>query len=98
MESPKDAQFRKKLESIVAFKAKDFEGAHAKAIEIGMKRSKDESVRNTMGDVEIQLTFCYVQTLDVVGENIEGREIWSSLTDVRELPEVCVTNPPAQTI
>ncbi len=98
MDSPTNPHIRKTLESIIIFQAKDFNEAHAKAVEIGTQRAENESVRNGMGEIEIRLTLCSVETLDMVQKILHGFEVWSRLTDVNEFPEVCLTKPPVQTI
>jgi hypothetical protein len=89
--------FFKKLESIIVFKAGDFADAHRTALEIGEKRAVNESIRDDTG-VRLKLTFCYVSNLDIVGPEIEGREVWSRLSDDSSDSSPDLGRSPTQTI
>lgn len=68
----------------MVFQAEDFDRALALARQLGTKRQEGESVFNKAGQAELRLVFCYVENLDVIGEFIENKEVWSRLSDIED--------------
>ena len=98
LDSPKDRAWRKALRSLIVFQARDFTHAHKLANAAGEKTAKEKSILESSGTPEIRLTFCYVETLDIVGRRMEMSEVWSQISsDARGLkPDPDRT--PSQTI
>jgi len=98
VDSAKDPDFHKCLRSLVVFKSTGFDDATNKAREIGTQRAVAESIRDKEGVAEVELTFCYVETLDAIGPEIVGQEVWSALSDAVEDIRVDPLRVPSQTI
>ena len=81
LDSAKDPAFKKALRSLIVFRARDFEEAHGFAMEAGKKNAEDKSISDKAGAKELRLTFCYAETLDIVGAEIELSEVWCQLSD-----------------
>jgi hypothetical protein len=79
--SKTDSNWKRTMESLVVFRARDFESAKIKALEIANQKSVTEGVRYHNGEEIISLVFSHIKNLDIVGSEIENKEVWAKLSD-----------------
>jgi hypothetical protein len=94
LESKVDPTFKRKLESLVVFRSGDFSSAKQVALKLSKEKIQSEGVRDDQGSEVITLKFCHIKSLDVIGTDIENREVWAKISD----EEIDNVSEPAQTI
>ena len=86
------------VESLIVFRAKDFQEAKNRAVSIGRQYAEDGKVYDNSGSIAIEMKLCRVLNLDIIGPNIEGAEVWSKVSELDSAMKVDLISEPTQTI
>src|SRR5262245_35592238 len=88
LESPSDREFHRSVESLIVFRARDFDDARERALAIGRQHAERGKVFADDGTMAIKMQLCRIMNLDHVGSKIDGAEVWSKLSETERPLEI----------